>query len=54
MKKYKMQYKRNTKVLTKVARRNIPEYGIVHTQRRENLKSYLLVLFANKGVYTFS
>jgi hypothetical protein len=30
-----------TMVLTRATRRNIPEYGIPHTDRRENLKSYL-------------
>jgi hypothetical protein len=34
--------RRNTKtaVLTRATRRNIPEDGIVHSHRRENLKSY--------------
>jgi hypothetical protein len=30
-----------TSVLTRAARRNIPEYGILHSHRRENLKSYI-------------
>jgi hypothetical protein len=30
-----------TSVLTNVARRNIPEDAILHSHRRENLKSYL-------------
>jgi hypothetical protein len=29
-----------TSVLTRVTR-NIPEYGILHSDRRENLKSYM-------------
>jgi hypothetical protein len=29
-----------TSVLTRATRRNIPEDGIVHSHRRENLKSY--------------
>jgi hypothetical protein len=29
-----------TSVLTRAARRNIPEDGILHSHRRENLKSY--------------
>jgi hypothetical protein len=29
-----------TPVLTRVTRRNIPEDGILHSHRRENLKSY--------------
>jgi hypothetical protein len=28
-------------ILTTATRRNIPEYGIIHTHRRENLKSYI-------------
>jgi hypothetical protein len=31
-----------TSVLTRVTRRNIPEDAIVHSHRRENLKSYTL------------
>jgi hypothetical protein len=30
-----------TSVLTRTTRRNIPEDGILHSHRRENLKSYL-------------
>jgi hypothetical protein len=30
-----------TLVLTKAPRRNIPEDSILHSQRRENLKSYI-------------
>jgi hypothetical protein len=30
-----------TSVLTKVTRRNIPEEGILHSHRRENLRSYI-------------
>jgi hypothetical protein len=29
-----------TSVLTRATRRNIPEYGILHSHRRENFKSY--------------
>jgi hypothetical protein len=34
-----------TSVLTKATRRNIPEDTILHSRRRENLKSYMLVHF---------
>jgi hypothetical protein len=30
-----------TSVLTRTARRSIPEDGILHNRRRENLKSYI-------------
>jgi hypothetical protein len=30
-----------TSVRTKATRRNIPEDGILHSRRRENLKSYI-------------
>jgi hypothetical protein len=31
----------DTAVLTRATRRNIPEDGILHSRRRENLKSYI-------------
>jgi hypothetical protein len=31
-----------TSVLTKATRPNIPENGILHSHRRENLKSYIV------------
>jgi hypothetical protein len=34
-----------TSVLTRAKRRNNPEDTILHSHRRENLKSYLIVLF---------
>jgi hypothetical protein len=33
-----------TSILTIATRRNIPEDGILHSQRRENLKSYSVTL----------
>jgi hypothetical protein len=42
--------RRNTKlVLTRATRRNIPEEGIRHSHRRENLKSYI-VYYTLEGV----
>jgi hypothetical protein len=38
-----------TSALTRVTRRNIPEEGILHSHRRENLKSYILSLQPQKG-----
>jgi hypothetical protein len=35
-----------TSVLTTATWPNIPEYGIVHSHRRENLKSYIFHSFA--------
>jgi hypothetical protein len=35
-----------TSVLTRATRRNVPEDAILHSHRRENLKSYSLHLFA--------
>jgi hypothetical protein len=32
-----------TSVLTKAIRRNIPEDGILHSYRREHLKSYMIL-----------
>jgi hypothetical protein len=32
-----------TSVLTRATRRNIPEDGILHSHRREDIKSYILV-----------
>jgi hypothetical protein len=31
-----------TSVLTRATRRNIPEAAILHSHRRENLKSYII------------
>jgi hypothetical protein len=33
-----------TSVLKTVTRRNISEYGILHSRRRENLKSYIALI----------
>jgi hypothetical protein len=40
-----------TSVLTRATRRNIPEDTILHSHRRENLKSYLDVIVYNKNKY---
>jgi hypothetical protein len=37
-----------TLVLTRAARRNIPEDAILHSHRRENLKSYNIKLELNE------
>jgi hypothetical protein len=34
-------YSSETSVLTRATRRNIPEYGTLHSHRRENVKSYI-------------
>jgi hypothetical protein len=34
----------NTSVLTRATWRNIPEHGILHSHRRENLESYKLYI----------
>jgi hypothetical protein len=36
-----------TSVLTRATRRNIPEDTILHSHRRENLKSYNTLVFSN-------
>jgi hypothetical protein len=36
-----------TSVLTRATRRNNPEDTILHSHRRENLKSYILILSTN-------
>jgi hypothetical protein len=33
-----------TSVLTRATRRNIPEYTILHSQRRENLRSHAILV----------
>jgi hypothetical protein len=33
-----------TSVLTRPTRRNIPEYGILHSHHRENLNPYLKII----------
>jgi hypothetical protein len=39
-----------TRVLTRVSRRNIPEYGILYSHRRENLKSYMFSFVCSPAV----
>jgi hypothetical protein len=42
-----------TPVLTRATRRNIPEDAILHSHRRENLKSYkILNLYLRRAVWT--
>jgi hypothetical protein len=38
-----------TSVLTRATRRNIPEDTILHSHRRENLKSHLVPTFVDTG-----
>jgi hypothetical protein len=45
-----------TSVLTRATRRNTPEDGILHSHRRENLKSYTMFKMFKNGIiliYTF-
>jgi hypothetical protein len=39
-----------TTVLTKTTQHNIPEDGILHSHRRENLKSYILTIYFDLSV----
>jgi hypothetical protein len=41
-----------TSVLTRATRRNIPEDTILHSHRRENLKSYILTTYTFQTFYT--
>jgi hypothetical protein len=43
-----------TLVLTRATRRNIPEDTILHSHRRENLKSYNLTLLFHQGQNNYS
>jgi hypothetical protein len=40
-----------TSVITRATRRNIPEDGILHSNRRENLKSYQYELVPGRIFY---
>jgi hypothetical protein len=40
-------------VLTRTTRRHIPEDGIFHSHRRQNLKSYILLLFVSYRLLGF-
>jgi hypothetical protein len=42
-----------TSVLTRATRRNIPENGILHSHRRENLKHYRTYFNINKNMTCF-
>jgi hypothetical protein len=39
-----------TSVLTRATRRNIPEYTIIHSHRRENLKSYTAIVVPSSPI----
>jgi hypothetical protein len=39
-----------TSVLTRATRYNIPKHAILHSQRRENLKSYLVFLYGEANI----
>jgi hypothetical protein len=39
-----------TSVLTRATRRNIPEDTILHSHRRENLKSYIISEFVGNNI----
>jgi hypothetical protein len=41
-----------TSVLTRTTRRNIPEDGILHSYRHENLKSYTYYVLSQSGLST--
>jgi hypothetical protein len=41
-----------TSVLTRATRRNIPEEAILHSHRRENLKSYFLFVVVNFAAFS--
>jgi hypothetical protein len=41
-----------TLILTRVTRRNIPEDAIVHSHRRENLKSYIVSIALKTGRFS--
>jgi hypothetical protein len=40
-----------TSVLTRASRRNIPEGGILHSQRRENLKSCIALICSRNVMF---
>jgi hypothetical protein len=40
-----------TSVLTRATRRNIPEDTILHSHRRENLKSYNIMTIHSDGLF---
>jgi hypothetical protein len=43
-----------TSVLTRTTRRNIPEDAILHSHRRENLKSYIVVVTVSQLCFGFN
>jgi hypothetical protein len=43
-----------TSVFTRVTRRNLPDDGMLHSYRRENIKSYIALLYFTSVNYSYS